>query len=77
MSLQQPIIVHVVQPPVESTTLGDVLVGAFGLTGALLLVALLLGAALGGLLIGYKKLRARFGADTTMESDVIHISPYV
>ena len=75
--MQQPIIVHVIQPPVESTTLGDVLVGAFGLTGALLLVALLLGAALGGLLIGYKKLRARFGADTTMESDVIHISPYV
>lgn len=74
--MQQPIIVHVIQQPVESTTISDVLVGALGLTGVLLLVALLLGAVLGGLLIGFKLLRARFGADTTMESDVIHISPY-
>ncbi|HBQ37896.1 MAG: hypothetical protein A3H96_20330 [Acidobacteria bacterium RIFCSPLOWO2_02_FULL_67_36] len=75
--MQQPIIVHVVEPPVESTTIGDVLIGAFGLTGVLILVALLLGAVLGGALIGFKLLRARRGADTTMESDVIHISPYV
>jgi hypothetical protein len=75
--MPQPIIVHVIQQPVESTTIGDVLIGAFGLTGVLLLVALLLGAGLGGLLIGFKLLRARFGADTTRDSDVIHISPYV
>ena len=51
--------VHVVQQPVESTTLSDVLIGAFGLTGALILVALLLGFALGGILIAVKHLRAR------------------
>jgi hypothetical protein len=39
MMLQQtPIIVQVVQQPVESTSLSDVLVGAIGLTGALHIV---------------------------------------
>lgn len=71
MQSPQPIIVHIVQQPVDSTTVADVLVGAFGLTGAMVLVAVVLGAALGGILIGVKILRARYrvGPDT----DAIHI----
>ena len=74
MTIQQaPIIVHVVQPPIESTTVGDVLIGAIGLTGILVLVALLLGSAFGGALIGLKILRRRRNAEAEEQSEIIHI----
>ena len=74
MNIQQnPIIVHVVQQPVESTTIGDVLVGAIGLTGVLVLVAIVLGAAFGGVLIGMKLLRRRLNVEPASDSDIIHI----
>ena len=74
MNIQQnPIIVRVVQQPVESTTIGDVLVGAIGLTGVLVLVAILLGAAFGGVLIGLKLLRRRLNVEPASDSDIIHI----
>ena len=74
MNIQQnPIIVHVIQQPVESTTIGDVLVGAIGLTGVLVLVAVLLGAAFGGVLIGIKLLRRRLNVEPASDSDIIHI----
>jgi hypothetical protein len=69
----QPIIVQVVQQPVESTGLADVLIGAIGLTGALVLLAVLLGGAFGGLLIGVKMLRRRANIDPASDSDIIHI----
>ena len=68
-----PIIVQVVQQPVESTSLSDVLVGAIGLTGALILLAILLGGAFGGLLIGVKLLRRRLNQEPASDSDIIHI----
>jgi hypothetical protein len=65
-----PIMVHVAQQPVESTTVADVLIGSIGLTGVLVLIAVLLGGLLGGILIKVKQVRARqSGAD----SDIIHI----
>ena len=70
---QNPIIVQVVQQPVESTTLADVLIGAIGLTGALVLLAILLGGVFGGVLIGVKLLRRRQNLDTASDSDIIHI----
>ena len=73
MIQQHPIIVQVVQQPVESTSLADVLIGAIGLTGALVLLALVLGGAFGGLLIGVKLLRRRASLDTASDSDIIHI----
>jgi hypothetical protein len=73
MIQQHPIIVQVVQQPVESTSLADVLIGAIGLTGALVLLALVLGGAFGGLLIGVKLLRRRASLDTGSDSDIIHI----
>jgi hypothetical protein len=66
--------VYVVEQPVKATTVQDVILGAVGLTGVLVMLALLLGAILGGVLIGYKRLRARRGTDP--DSDAIHISPY-
>jgi hypothetical protein len=68
-----PIIVHVAQQPVESTTVADVLIGAIGLTGMLVLIAVLLGGVLGVILIKVKHLRARRGADGPADSDIIHI----
>lgn len=73
MIQQQPIIVHVIQPPTESTTVGDVLIGAFGLTGLLLLLAIVLGGMFGGVLIGIKVFRRRMNIEPPTDSDIIHI----
>lgn len=73
MIQQQPIIVHVIQPPTETTTVADVLIGAFGLTGLLVLVALLLGGAFGGVLIGIKILRRRMNIEPEPDAGIIHI----
>lgn len=73
MMQQTPIIVHVIQPPTQSTTVADVLVGAFGLTGLLVLVALALGGVFGGILIGIKILRRRMNIEPPPDSDIIHI----
>ncbi|MDQ3212558.1 MAG: hypothetical protein M3Q85_07775 [Acidobacteriota bacterium] len=68
-----PIIVQVVQQPVESTTVADVLLGAMGLTGVMVLAAVVLGALLGGALIALKHWRTRLDDGGTGESDTIHI----
>ena len=75
MQQPSPIMVRVVQTPVESTTLSDVLIGSFGLIGAMLIVALLLGLVLGGVLIGVKHLLARNKPHQDPGAE-IHISPY-
>lgn len=73
----QPIVVQVVRnEPVESTTAADVLIGAIGLTGVLLLVALVLGAVLGAVLIGFKRLRARLDMEPVPDSEALKISPF-
>jgi hypothetical protein len=46
-----PIIVRVVGPPTESVSLGDVILQAIGLTGAISLIALIFGLILGGVFI--------------------------
>jgi hypothetical protein len=69
----QPIIVHVVQPATESTTVADVLIGAFGLTGLLVLLAILLGGVFGGILIGIKVLRRRMDIEPEPDAGIIHI----
>jgi hypothetical protein len=70
---REAIIVQVSQQqPVESTTVADVLIGAIGLTGMLVVIAVLLGGLLGGILIKLKHLRARRAPDG-VDSDIIHI----
>ena len=74
-ALQQPVMVRVVEQPIESTTVGDVLIGAFGLTGALVLSAIVLGALFGGILIGIKKLREKYNLEPVPDSEAFRITP--
>jgi hypothetical protein len=55
-----PIIVRLAEEPVRGFGLGDVLMGALGVTGVMLLGALVLGLLLGGAIIGLHKLRRRW-----------------
>jgi len=71
----EPIVVRVLEEPVKSTGVADILVGALGLTGVMLLAALLLGAALGGILIGIKKLRAKYGLEPVPDSESLRVTP--
>jgi hypothetical protein len=71
----QPVMVKVVEPAVDSTTIADILIGALGLTGVMLLAALLLGGMLGGLLIGVKKLRARYNLEPVPDSEALRVTP--
>jgi hypothetical protein len=74
-SPQQPIVVSVVEEPVESTGISDILVGALGLTGVMLLAALVLGALLGGILIGVKRLRAKYNLEPVPDSEAMRVTP--
>ena len=66
--------VRVIQPTVEETSVADVLVGWIGLTGVLVLVAIVLGALLGGALIGIKKLRTRYNLESIPDSEAFKIT---
>jgi hypothetical protein len=70
-----PIIVRVVEEPVHSTTVADVLLGALGLTGLLVLAAALLGLILGGTLIGIKLLRARYNIEPESDLQALRVTP--
>jgi hypothetical protein len=75
LSPQNPIVVRVIDEPVESTGISDVIIGALGLTGVLLLSALLLGVLLGGILIGVKLLRARYNLAPPRDPDEMRVTP--
>ena len=51
MAPASPILVRVVGPATEEVTLGDVLINALGLSGAITVTAMVLGIVLGGLFI--------------------------
>lgn len=73
----QPIVVRVMEtPPVESTTVADVLLGSMGLVGVLIVVALVAGAVLGAVLIGIKRLRVRLNLEPVPDSEALKISPF-
>jgi hypothetical protein len=74
-ALQEPVMVRVVEQPVESTTVADVLIGAFGLTGALILGAVLLGVLFGSILIGVKKMREKYNLEPVPDSEALRITP--
>ncbi len=69
------VIVRVIEEPVKSTTIVDVLLGSMGLVGALLLAALVLGVILGGALIGIKLFRARYNLEPVPDSEALRITP--
>ena len=66
--------VQVVEQPVEETTVADVLLGAIGLTGALVIGAVLLGALFGALLIGLKKTREKYNLEPVPDSEALKIT---
>ena len=66
--------VRVIDQPVESTTVADVLIGAIGLTGVLVIGAVLLGALFGGLLIAVKKLREKYNMEPVPDSEALKIT---
>ena len=67
--------VRVVEPTAETTTIADVLIGAIGLTGVLLLAAIVLGALLGALLIGVRHFRDRYGLAPIPDSEAMRVTP--
>ena len=66
--------VQVVEQPVQETTVADVLLGAIGLTGALVLGAVLLGALFGAILIGLKKTREKYNLEPIPDSEALKIT---
>ena len=75
LALQQHVMVRVVEQPVESTTAADVLLGAIGLTGVLILIAFVLGALFGAVLIGVKRYREKHDLLPIPESEALKITP--
>jgi hypothetical protein len=73
LALQQTVMVRVVQEPVAETTAADVLLGAIGLTGVLIVGALLLGAFFGAVLIGIKKMREKYNLEPVPDSEALKI----
>ena len=51
---QKPIIVKLIDPPPEISGLANVLIGSLGLTGAIVLLALVTGALFAGILFWYR-----------------------
>jgi hypothetical protein len=70
-----PIMVRVVEQPVDETTIADVILGSLGLVGVLLLAALVLGALLGGGMVLLKRLTARDGIDPEHDAERLRVTP--
>lgn len=58
-----PIVVRVVEPPTKETSVADILMGAVGFVGFVLIAAFVVGLVAGGVFILVRKLRARYGDD--------------
>ena len=74
LALQRAVMVHVVEQPVEETTVADVLIGTIGLTMALIIGAVILGALFGALLIGIKKMREKYQLEAVPDSEALKIT---
>jgi hypothetical protein len=67
-----PIIVKVIEVP--SQTLGDVVLGAFGITGVMVLGALILGLVLGAGLVLLRLLHQRRQPSDTSDHQQLHLN---
>ena len=72
----EPVIVRLVDQPVRDTSVADVIIGAIGLTGVLLIAAALLGLRFGGILIGIKKVRARYQLEEETDANALRVTPH-
>jgi ABC-type phosphate transport system permease subunit len=50
----KPLIVKIVEPPHDPTGIADVLIGSLGLTGAIVLMAIVLGVMFAGVLFWFR-----------------------
>ena len=73
-ALQSGVMVRVVEQPVDSTNVADVLLGSIGLAGVLILCAVLLGGLLGALLIGVKRMREKYDPEAVPDSEALKIT---
>jgi hypothetical protein len=69
-----PIIVRVVEEN-EISGLGDVMLQAVGLTGAIAIGALIFGLVLAAAIIGYRKLRARMDPEEDVQTQPLGLTP--
>ena len=74
LALQRAVMVHVVEQPVEETTVADVLIGTIGLTMALIIGAVILGALFGAVLIAVKKTREKYQLEAVPDSEALKIT---
>jgi hypothetical protein len=68
-----PVIVKVIEEPTKEISPADVLLGSLGITGLFLLGAAVLGFALGGALILFKRWQASRDVDD-QDGDVFHLT---
>ena len=61
--MQPPVIVKLVEPKRDPTGISDVIIGAIGLTGAILLLAVLLGAMIAVVMFWLRARRLRSSTD--------------
>ncbi len=54
LAQKSPVIVKIIEPPKDPTGIADVIIGAIGLTGAIVLIALVLGVLMGGLMFWFR-----------------------
>lgn len=67
-----PIFVKVIEVP--SQTLGDVVMGALGISGVMLIGAVILGAVLGLCFIGFRLHRRRQSSDASTDHQRLHLN---
>ena len=69
-----PIIVKIVEEN-EIAGLGDVMLEAIGLTGAIAVGALIFGIALAAVIIGYRKIHAKLHPDEDAQTQPLGLTP--
>jgi hypothetical protein len=69
-----PIVVKIVEQN-EISGLGDVMLDAIGLTGVIILGALLFGTVLACVIIGYRKVRASLTPDAEVQTQPLGLTP--
>jgi hypothetical protein len=60
-----PVVVQIVEEPTTEVSVADILVGAFGFVGAVLVAAALVGLVAGGLFILFRRWRGASPADVS------------
>ena len=67
--VNDPIIVKIIDPPSDVSTLGDVLLGALGITGVIVLGAVVFGVLLAGVMYLVRHRSSSAQSDQPDESD--------